>query len=65
MSQLQYRNGNQDLISNFVFQFIKKKKKKRNGTLGTRIVMLLNFNIWVVLQDKKNIVLRILVQSRI
>ena len=64
MSQLQYRNGNQDLISNFVFQFI-KKKKKRNGTLGTRIVMLLNFNIWVVLQDKKNIVLRILVQSRI
>ena len=64
MSQLQYRNGNQDLISNFVFQFI-KKKQKRNGTLGTRIVMLLNFNIWVVLQDKKNIVLRILVQSRI
>ena len=31
MSQLQYRNENQNFISNFVFQFI----KKRNGTLGT------------------------------
>ena len=39
MSQLQYRNENQNCISNFVFQLIKKKtkKKKRNGTLGTPI----------------------------
>ena len=35
LSQLQYRNENQNYISNFIFQFI--KKKKRNGTLGTRI----------------------------
>ena len=34
LSQLQYRNENQNLISNFIFQFI---KKTRNGTLGTRI----------------------------
>ena len=27
MSQLQYKNENQNYISNFVFQFIKKKKK--------------------------------------
>ena len=26
MSQLQYRNGSQNFISNFVFQFIKKMK---------------------------------------
>ena len=32
----QYRNENQDFISNFAFQFI--KKTKRNGTLGTRIL---------------------------
>ena len=29
-------------ILNFVFQFIKKKKKKK-GTFGTRIQLLLNF----------------------
>ena len=34
MFQFQYRNKNQNFISNFVFQFI---KKKRNGTLATRI----------------------------
>ena len=38
LSQLQYRNKNQNLISNFIFQFIKKNKTKRNGTLGTRII---------------------------
>ena len=35
MSQLQYRNENQNFISNFVFQFI--KKAKWHTDLGTRI----------------------------
>lgn len=34
-SQLQYRKKNQNFILNFTFQFI---EKKRNGTLGTRIL---------------------------
>ena len=34
LSQLQYKNENQNFISNFIFQFI----KKQNGTLGTRIL---------------------------
>ena len=37
LSQLHYRNENQNFISNFVFQFI----KKWNSTLGTRIPFLL------------------------
>ena len=41
MFQFQYRNKNQNFrISNFVVQFIKKiKKKNRNGTLGTWIML--------------------------
>ena len=35
MSQLQYSSKTQKFISNFVYQVI----KKRNGTLGTQIVM--------------------------
>ena len=39
MFQFQYRNKNQNFrISNFVVQFI-KKKKNRNGTLGTWIML--------------------------
>ena len=34
LSQLQYKNEDQNFISNFRFQFI----KKQNGTLGTRIL---------------------------
>ena len=34
LSQLQYKNENQNFISNFTFQFI----KKQNGTLGIRIL---------------------------
>ena len=34
MSQLQHRNENQNFISDFVFQFI----KKQNRVLGTRII---------------------------
>ena len=45
MSQLQYKNENQNFLSNFLFQFI----KKRNGTLGTRI----NQNIQVHISRKK------------
>ena len=37
LSQRQYRNENQNFIANFIFQLIKKKKKTRNGNLGTRI----------------------------
>ena len=33
LSHIQYRTENENFISNFVFQFI----KKRNGTLVTRI----------------------------
>ena len=40
MFQFQYRNKNQNFrISNFVVQFIKKKKKIRKGTLGTWIML--------------------------
>ena len=49
MSQLQHRNKNQSFILNFAYQFIKKtkntkskKKQTRNGTLATRILLLLN-----------------------
>ena len=37
VSRLQYKNKNQNFISNFAFQFI----KKGNGTLGTRHGLLL------------------------
>ena len=40
MFQFQYRNKNQNFrISNFVVQFIKKKKKKTKWHLGTWIML--------------------------
>ena len=43
-SQLQHKNKNQNFISNFTFQFI---KKTRNGTLGTRIHHLVFFSQFI------------------
>ena len=49
-SQLRCKNKNQNFISNFAFQFI--GKKKRNGTLGTRIVTQLNQKMRLVMEKK-------------
>ena len=43
LSKVQCRNENQNYISNFIFQFI--KKRKRSGTLGTRINVPLTYSI--------------------
>ena len=36
MSQLQHRDENQNFILNFVFQFIKKKKKRKEIALHAK-----------------------------
>ena len=57
MSQLQYRNENQNYLSNFIFQFIKKTKWHFGYTDWFRCEILILYLVYTFLTKKKNVVL--------
>ena len=55
MSQSQYRNKNQDFISNFVFQFIKKTKWHFGYTDSLRLARVVKTQAFKTTKSIKNL----------